>query len=481
MIRRILTLLTACGLLLSFAVGCDSGSTDTAATTAGTTDTLPVTEAETTGAATTAAPETDPPETEIPVSFPPYEGGEVVLRFVLTSDTHITTASPVNQGSRRLRKMINMSYAYAKGQPYTGLDAVVVVGDLVDNGRAKEYTAFNKIMEDEIREGTELITVIGNHEYFDGKLQDYCDNVNPDFHANVEIKGYHFIGISCRNGYGNLNEEDLTFLRQAVTDAIAADPEKPIITFQHHPVQNTVYMSVSAADYSPASAQLKEIYSLSPRIVNFSGHTHAPVNHPRAIWQDGYTAFGNGTTTYICHETTLETPVECNTSSYVDANQFCLVEVTADNVVRILPFNMMTEEFFRVPGKEEQLLYEIDVNAPEEWEYTGLDRVLSGEPAFAENAVITVNRTAQDIVTGISFPQAIDDECVYSYVVSVSGEDGSRFSGRYHSGYHVEPMQEKLTVTIRDHVKKGVTYTVTVTPVDGFQIQGSPLTLTFTA
>jgi len=472
---RILAAFALLCLLLSLLMGCHTEGTpsDTGAegeTTASLTDTE---------AADTAGT-TDAPETEIPVSFPPYEDGDVVLRFVLTSDVHITSSSPMNQASRRLRKLINLSYAYAKGQPYTELDAVVVVGDLVDNGRAKEYTAFNKIMEEEIREGTELLTVIGNHEYFDGTSQDYRDNVNSDFHVNMEIKGYRFIGLSCQDGYGRVNEEDIAFLRQAVTDAVTADPEKPIITFQHHPVQNTVYMSVSSADYSPASAQLKEIYSLSSRIVNFSGHTHAPVNHPRAIWQGGYTAFGNGTTTYICHETELLQPAECNTTLYGDADQFCIVEITADHVVRILPMNMMTEDFFRMPGTEEQLLYEIDVNAPDSWEHTALNRATSKAPAFPEDAVITVNEAASGPDTRITFPQATDDECVYSYSVLCVGSDGSHTSSLYTSGYYVEPMPERLTINLRDSLKKDVAYTVTVTPIDGFGNEGEPLTVTIT-
>jgi hypothetical protein len=85
-----------------------------------------------------------------------------------------------------------------------------------------------------------------------------------------------------------------------------------------------------------------------------------------------------------------------------------------------------------------------------------------------------------DAVSGITFPQAKDDECVYSYMVSIDGSDGSHLGYRYTSGYFVEPMPKTLTVNLRSELKRGVTYTVRITPVDGFGNVGSELTVEFT-
>lgn len=95
--RRLLILFVLLSVLTSLLAACRSESSTATVTTD--TDGISETPAATEAAPTTAEDETDSPETEESVYFPPYEGGEVVLRFILSSDTHITSASPVSQSS----------------------------------------------------------------------------------------------------------------------------------------------------------------------------------------------------------------------------------------------------------------------------------------------------------------------------------------------------------------------------------------------
>jgi predicted phosphodiesterase len=384
----------------------------------------------------------------------------VVLRFILSSDVHITSANPVNQGSRRTRKMINLTYAYAATQPYKGLDAVVVAGDLTDHGRIRQYEAFKKIMDEEIREGTQLITVMGNHGYHDGVMSNYTSVLNPDLHAHFVIKGYHFVGLSCIDGNGSYGAMDIKHMRDGVKEALAADPEKPVITFQHYPV----------------SGQLSGIYSQSSRIVNFSGHTHSSVNHPNAMSQGSYTAFNNGTITYT-YLGGGEKPN--NVHGELDAYQFCIVEITADHRVRILPFNGHSENFFRFPGSDEQLIYEFDVNHPETWAYTAAARAKSEAPVFPEGAAIEVERTKDGRVSAISFPQASDDDCIYRYQVRIWGDKGTFLNTDYSSGYTVDPLPPTLSISLLDSLAQGESYEVEIYPFDAFGKRGAPLSVTF--
>ena len=446
--RRLLSLLLLLSLLVTLWGGCA--------------ETTPVDGAASTDADTlTEAVISEAPETEETVYFPPYEGGDVVLRFILASDTHVTSASPLAIMSRRVRRMIHLSYAYAATQPYQGLDAVVVAGDLTDYGKVKEYEAFQKIMDEEIREGTQLITVMGNHGYHEGVMSNYTDILNPDLHAFAVIKGYYFIGLSCIDGYGNYGAMDVKHMRDGVAEALAADPEKPIITFQHHPV----------------SGALSGIYSQSSRIVNFYGHTHSPVNHPSAISQGAFTSFNNGTITYT-YLGGGGTP--SNIYNAEDANQFCLVEITSDHRVRILPFNLHSEDFFHIPCTDTQLVYEFDVNHPETWAYTAAARANSQAPVFPEDAEIVANRSQDGRVVSMTFPQAIDDECIYRYQIYLWGSDGSYQNMTYSSGYVVDPLPLTLTIPLRTVVLNGVTYEVEIVPYDAFGKQGAPIFGTFT-
>ena len=409
---------------------------------------------------TTDAVVTEAPETESPRYFPPYEDGEVVLRFILASDTHVTSANRFNMSSRRTRQMINLSYDYAATQPYKGLDAVVVAGDLTDFGRVKDYESFKKIMDEEIREGTQLITVMGNHGYHEGVMSNYTDILNPDLHAHAVIKGYHFIGISCIDGYGAYGAMDIKHMRDGVEEALAADPEKPVITFQHHPV----------------SAQLSGIYAQSSRIVNFHGHTHSSVNHPNAINQGAFTSFNNGTITYT-YLGGGETPI--NVYNEDDAGQFCLVEITADHRVRILPFNLLSEDFFHIPATDKQLVYEFDVNHPETWAYTAAARANSGAPAFPEGSAIRVNLSKEGKPVSVTFPQAVDDELIYRYQFLLEGDKGTYRRVDYSSGYTLDPIPMELSIPLSDYIILGESYEVTLYPYDAFGNRGEPLSVTF--
>jgi hypothetical protein len=196
------------------------------------------------------------------------------------------------------------------------------------------------------------------------------------------------------------------------------------------------------------------------------------------MWQKDFTAFANGTLTYFCHGRRLI--ADYDPSMVEEANQFCIVEVLADQTVRILPLDNHTGDVFRVPRTGEPLRYVFDVNRPETWDYTAEKRALQPLPAFDEEAAITVTREANAVVS-LSFPQAVAYEYIYRYRIYLRGDDGSEHTFDYSSVYFMKPMPEKLTVPLTDTVKAGVTYTVTVEPFDAFDRAGEPLTATFLA
>jgi hypothetical protein len=203
---------------------------------------------------------------------------ETVFRFVVTSDNHV---SSVNDASaKRLAQLFKSTYAYAETQAYDKVDAFVAVGDITNYGQAYEYTAWKSIVEANKKNETQLITVMGNHEFY-GNLNDlewgvngYTQNMDPELNKHVVVNGYHFIGVSTY-GEGDYSE-DLEWLEQNLAEAAADDAGKPIITFQHHHIKDTVY--VSSEWYANQSAQLDALYSKYSQVLNFSGHSHGPIN-----------------------------------------------------------------------------------------------------------------------------------------------------------------------------------------------------------
>ncbi len=99
-------------------------------------------------------------ETEVPDDFSP------ILRFVVCSDIHLN-GEENQEAAIRFRNLFKDMYAYAQSCSYKTLDAVVVAGDFTGGGAQMQYEMYNKIVSESIREETQLLTVLGNHEFID--------------------------------------------------------------------------------------------------------------------------------------------------------------------------------------------------------------------------------------------------------------------------------------------------------------------------
>ncbi len=427
---------------------------------------------------TAPAPETTPEQTD-PVTEPPAEQPEEyipVIRFAVTSDTHISRTNDIE--ADRMKKLFESAYRYAASDAnYTSLDALVVVGDLTNDGGSAEFRAFMNTVKAAIKEGTELITVMGNHDLRNDGEVPYMSIVNPDMKVDVNINGFRFIGLSPDpNSTSSYTAADIKWLDEAVKKAAQEDPEKPIFTFQHHHLKDTVY--VSAEWYTPASALIRRIYDKYPQIVNFSGHSHGPINHLTSLWQDDFTALGTGTLSYF----ELTTGMTYGTIPPNDdqAAQYYIVEVDANNTVRILPYNLLTDSFFRTPANTDgdaQLIYTIK-NPSDKSGFLYTDRESKAEaPYFAKDAALEISNIAPRSAT-LTIPQALDAQGVYSYEITYeSAKDTHTIA--YFSEFYFEPMPEKLSFELAN-LKAETKYTVSVIPVNFFGKRGEPINTEFT-
>ena len=113
-------------------------------------------------ACTGAGNESSSAENSTPVTE--YGEFETALRFLVTSDTHVSSVTDTS--AIRLGNLLTSAYAYAQTQDYKKVDALVVAGDLTNYGQPYEFEAWKKVVSDNIKEETQLITVMGNHEYY---------------------------------------------------------------------------------------------------------------------------------------------------------------------------------------------------------------------------------------------------------------------------------------------------------------------------
>ncbi|NLZ35931.1 MAG: hypothetical protein GX897_00420 [Clostridiales bacterium] len=397
------------------------------------------------------------------------------LRFIAATDIHIKDQDTVEK--ERLLDMFRYSYAYADSQEYKSIDAVVFSGDVTDHGTAKQLTRFRNAVESSIREETQFICSMGNHEFFNGSQSIFERVIQQDADQHNIINGFHFITISPEGAGANDYSSKYDWVREELDKAIADNPEAPIFVFQHHHIRDTVY--VSEEWYTD---QLDEIFKDYPNIVNFSGHSHGAINNPRSIYQDKYTLLGAGTLSYFEMNSGMSYGTVPPRAGL--AAQFFIIEADENNRVRILPFNILTGNFFtrQTEGKpEEQLIWYLTAPSdPDTFVYTRERWTDSAPPYFDDNAVITAKVTANGSRVSITFPQARDDDCVYSYKLELKGK-GYSFSYSVFSEYYFEPMPETISISATG-IKEGNTYTATITAYDCYGIPcENPLVYEFTA
>ena len=115
-----------------------------------------------------------------------------VLRFVVTSDTHISSVG--DETAQRFTKLFKSAYAYAEKQAYDKLDAIVVAGDMTNYGQPYELQAWKSIVDKNVKDGTEVITVMGNHEYYaylkdlPAGVESYTNNLDKELNKHgIEV------------------------------------------------------------------------------------------------------------------------------------------------------------------------------------------------------------------------------------------------------------------------------------------------------
>ena len=335
----------------------------------------------------------------------------VVFRMAVASDVHISSA--YDASASRLKDLFSSAYAYAETQPHPALDAAVFVGDLTNYGRASEWKAFLSVSEKARKEETEQIAVMGNHEYYEGGKDVYRAEVSGETNLHEIVNGFHLIALSP-DGDNLYSAETLNFLKTSLEEAAADDPDKPIFVFQHHHIRNTVY--VSSEWYAADSAKLDAILRNYPQVIDFSGHSHAPVNHPESIFQKDYTCVGTGTLAYF----ELLSGMSYGTipPNADQAAQYWIVEVTDRGVTTLRPYNLLTGDFFRTQSTkdgDETISYTVSAREGKDgFRYTREKRLEGRDvPQFPEQSELSVGGI-DDAGADLVIPQAEDGDGIYS-------------------------------------------------------------------
>ena len=403
-------------------------------------------------------------EIETPEDFTP------VLRFVVCSDIHLN-GDENQEAAVRFGNLFDDMYAYAEKEEYSGLDAMVVAGDFTGDGAEKEYEVYTKIVADHMKEGTQLLTILGNHEFIDYRDVDatvgydvYKKFVNENVDTDIVINGYHFIGVSYDDN-GKSFTGKMKWLDERLRNATQEDPTKPVFVYQHpHPFL-TVYGSVNWGDFN-----IRTVLSKYPQVVDFSGHSHYAACDPRSVWQGEFTAVGTGSLSAFM-----------GNLNYIDGDKDApgksggawLVECDEKGNVSMKLYDIENRMFF-----DNIDYYFTDLADKSKRTYTwNKQKSLDTAPVFpAESAVSAyVDENGDTIIT---FPEAEGYYIAENYKITVTGEKHNKVFESTVISEYVRATDDDVCVNI-GKTDSG-NYTVKVTACSPYATEGGTLTGTIT-
>ena len=419
----------------------------------------------------------DPSKVSDEIYFSEYF--EPVLRFIVASDIHIHDSGS-DAREQRLANMFASAYQYARTQKYTTVDGAFFAGDFTDRGTTVSMEKFFNIMNANTKPETTTGVVMGNHEYFSEepnpqerflKVSGYESTNN-----HLTVNGFHFLLLSPNDGGHNFSKEDQDWLAAELATAAAEDPtgKRPIFVFHHQHVYNTVYGSL---DWGVK--ELTPILEQYPQVVDFSGHSHFPITDPRSIWQGSFTALGTGTLNYFemglagyQESFILVSDREGGMGSPIyDAAQYYIVEVDANNAIRIQGYDMDVYSLLENPV----LLR--SVGDPETFVYTNHRAEESEAPVFPATTKVTLEQ--QDFTSvKIRFTQANCKDIVQHYRLELYEGDKHISTTRRLSCTFYRPIPETITAYF-DDLKPHTDYRVEIYAVSSWAKESKPWNYTF--
>ena len=396
---------------------------------------------------------------EKPENFTP------ILRFAVCSDVHLD-GDEEQINAIRLKNLIEDMNKYSENQSYNKLDAFMVVGDFAGGGAEEEYAMFNKIVNTVLKDETQLLTVLGNHEFINYRDYDptigydvYRKMINENVDTDIVINGYHFIGVSYDDN-GKTFSGKTEWLKERLDNATKENPNKPIFVYQHPSPTLTIYGSISWSDFD-----IRKVLSKYPQVVDFSGHSHYSPSDPRSVWQGEFTAIGCGS---------LKAPM--SNLNYIEGDNDApgksaaawLVEVDNEGNVSLKLYDVENRMFFK-----DIEYYFTDLSNTKKRTYTWTkQKSLDTTPEFPEKSEVknTVNENNETI---ISFPEAKGYYEAENYKIIVKDSNNKKVFEKTVVSEYVRATDDDVTVNL-GKLEKG-DYKVKTTAYSPYTKKGSTL------
>ena len=414
----------------------------------------------------------------LPAEGPMHLAGRVTKELPTVPDDFVPTVRLVtftdshNQNDH-VADAIDTAYElFDNDETYAGVDGFFGLGDFSSIGGEGDYARYAATINEHVREGTVAINIHGNHEFKNDNYREYFINnfgYEPD--TVTEINGFSCIAFSGERSVTEwtFTPKSLKWLSDSIKTAEKKKDDKAIFVFQHPHPWGTVYGSTVWGD-----PQLNPVFNGHHRVVDFSGHSHFPMNDPRSITQTTYTAVGVGA--MATFETDNNYIPGQHPDGYSPAAQMCIIEADDDGSVRIREYDLLSDTFFND--------YYIDnVNKPTTYAYTYVNMYAHDtKPVFPADTTATAYQNDGGEWV-ISFTEAETNFIVHEYCVTITDSKGKIVhKENFVDDYFV--IDDDNTADFRlgtDTLESGKTYNLRVVAESAYHKRSAPLKLQFTA
>lgn len=363
---------------------------------------------------------------------------------------------------------------YNSDETYEGVDAFFGLGDFSSVGAEGDYINYANTIKEHLREGTVFINIHGNHEFKDGNYHEYFVKAfGYDPNTVTDVNGFKCIAFSGEKGATEwtFTPGSLKWLDDAISDAEKESGNKPVFVFQHPHPWGTVYGSSVWCD-----PQLNLVFNKHPGIINFSGHSHFPMNDPRSINQTTYTSVGCGAmATFELDKNMI--PGQ-HPDGYDPAAEMCVIEADNDGSVRIQGYDLLSDTYFCD-------YYIDDINNRDSYAYTYRNmKSHDSKPVFPEGASASAAKNENgEWVLSFDEAEPASGYIVHNYKVTVKDSSGKTVvSDTFINDYFV--IDDDDTADIRldgDTFETGKEYTLRVRAESAYKYHSDTVELKFTA
>lgn len=358
----------------------------------------------------------------------------VKARFAIGSDIHLASyGSPA--------KFQHALQTFYKIDP--SLDAIALIGDLVDNGNDTQYAQLMSILGDSTYNtgSAELILCQGNHETYtygaDQAPTIFKQKTGQDANKAVKVNGVTVITLGPQTADDDYIPS-YSFLQEQLAVAQTDAPESPILVLCHHSISGTAYTSDEwYGEYGEGTTQdLVQLMQRYPQIIHISGHSHATVEDARSIDQSkGFTCIQDGTLGAYFENESGKVDPDTGSGATVpphatEATEAIILDVMNDDTAVVYRLNLQDDAYIYEPWTIDVPAMVVANGNTTAAAYTYLpSRASSLAPVPATQAVVTMDSpTSSSAMVHFPTVDSSDDDnlnMVHGYEIVLTSTDSS--------------------------------------------------------